>query len=35
MRPSPALGEDTDRVLAQVGYDKTAIMALRALGVVG
>jgi crotonobetainyl-CoA:carnitine CoA-transferase CaiB-like acyl-CoA transferase len=34
LRPPPALGEDTDRVLARVGYDQAAILALRAQGVV-
>ncbi|MGF1597508.1 MAG: CaiB/BaiF CoA transferase family protein [Acidimicrobiales bacterium] len=34
-RPPPALGADTDRVLADLGYDGVAIAALRADGVVG
>jgi crotonobetainyl-CoA:carnitine CoA-transferase CaiB-like acyl-CoA transferase len=33
-RPGPALGADTDAVLAELGYDATAIADLRARGVV-
>ena len=33
--PAPRLGEDTDAVLRQFGFDEAAIAALRARGVVG
>lgn len=33
-RPPPRLGEHTDEVLAEVGYDRAAVARLRALGVV-
>ena len=31
----PALGADTDRVLAEIGYEESDIEALRAQGVIG
>jgi alpha-methylacyl-CoA racemase len=33
-RPAPALGQHTDAVLAEAGYDADAVAALRAAGVV-
>ena len=34
MDPIPALGEHTDAILAELGYDRDAIAALRNGGVV-
>jgi crotonobetainyl-CoA:carnitine CoA-transferase CaiB-like acyl-CoA transferase len=34
-RPAPALGEHTDEVLAEAGFDTVAIATLRAEGAVG
>ena len=35
LRPAPALGQQSDEVLAELGYDPGAVAALRADGVVG
>jgi formyl-CoA transferase len=34
LRPTPELGEHTDEVLASLGYDRKAIDALKAGGVI-
>ena len=34
-RPAPLLGEHTDEILAEIGYDEEAISRLRGLGAVG
>ena len=34
MRPTPELGEHTDSILAELGYDAAGIADLRARGVV-
>ena len=33
-RPAPKLGQDTEAILAELGYDRAAIAELRAQGVI-